>query len=136
MNELPDLLKRVSRIAFFFLSMGCLGWAVWPAYQNVFGGFMIGVIGGMAISWHLAWKLVRIGDSVVSGRKPRSGLGFVTRACIGLLAGVISVRMLEFNLAATVTGIIASPMATLVLGLISRSRRSDGHPTDERGEKH
>lgn len=136
MDDLPVLLKRVSRIAFFFLSMGCLGWAIWPGYQNVFGGFMIGAIGGLAISWHLAWKLVRLGDAAASGRKPRSGLGFLTRACIGLLAGVVSVRTLDFNLAATAAGLIVSPMATLLLGLFARSRRSDGHPTDERGEKH
>ncbi|WP_027094319.1 ATP synthase subunit I [Cohnella thermotolerans] len=136
MDELPALLKRVSRIAFFFLSMGCLGWAIWPGYKSVFGGFLIGAIGGLFISWHLAWKVVRLGDAAASGRKPRSGLGFLTRACIGLLAGVVSVRMLEFNLAATVVGLITAPMATLLLGIISRRRYSDGHPTDERGEKH
>ncbi|THF84054.1 ATP synthase subunit I [Cohnella fermenti] len=136
MDDLPALLKRVSRIAFFFLSMGCLGWAVWPELRNVFGGFMIGVVGGLAISWHLAWKLVQLGNAAISGRKPRSGLGFLSRACLGLLAGVISVRVLDFNLAATATGLIVSPMATLLLGLVARSRRSDDHPTDERGEKH
>ena len=97
---------------------------------------MIGVIGGLAISWHLAWKLARLGDTIISGRKPRSGLGFLTRACIGLLAGVVSVRTLHFDLASTAAGLIASPMATLLLGILSRRRRSGSHPTDERGEKH
>ncbi|CAM3698948.1 ATP synthase subunit I [Cohnella lubricantis] len=136
MDELPALLKRVSRIAFFFLSMGCLGWVILPGYKPVFGGFLIGVIGGLAISWHLAWKLVRLGDAAAAGRKPRSGLGFLTRACIGLLAGVVSVRTLEFDLAATAAGLIVPSMATLLLGIIARRRLSDGHPTDERGEKH
>lgn len=116
--------------------MGCLGWVIWPGYQNVFGGFLIGAIGGLAISWHLAWKLARIGDAAATGRKPRSGLGFVTRACIGLLAGVVSVRMLEFNLEATAVGLIVPPMATLLLGIVARRRQARGHSTDERGEKH
>lgn len=136
MDDLPALLRKVSRIVFFFLSMGCLGWAIWPGYQNVFGGFMIGAIGGVIISWQLAWKLIRLGNTVVSGRKPRSGLGFLTRACIGLLAAIISIRMLDFNPAATVAGLIVPPMATLLLGLIARRRLTDGHSTDERGEKH
>jgi len=97
---------------------------------------MIGVIGGLAIAWHLAWKIVRVGDAAASGRKPRSGFGFLTRACIGLLAGVVSVRTLHFDLASTAVGLIASPMATLLLGILSRRRRSGSHPTGERGEKH
>lgn len=116
--------------------MGCLGWALLPGYKSVFGGFLIGVIGGMAISWHLAWKLARLGDAAAAGHKPRSGLGFLTRACIGLLAGVVSVRMLEFNLASTVAGLIVPSMATLLLGIIARRRLTGGQPTDERGEKH
>lgn len=135
MDDLPALMKKVSRITFFFLSMGCLGWAVLPAYKTVFGGFLIGAIGSLLVAWHLAWKTVRIGEAASGGRRPRSGFGFLSRAALALLAAFVSVRLLEFNLPATVAGLIAAPLATLLLGILSR-RRQGGHATDERGEKH
>ncbi|MCC3377179.1 ATP synthase subunit I [Cohnella sp. REN36] len=136
MDDLPALLRKVSRITFFFLSIGCVSWVVWPAHKTVFGGFMLGAIGSLVIAWHLAWKLVRIGNVSVAGAKPRSGFGFLSRAALALLVAFVSVRMLEFNLPATVAGLIATPLATLLLGLMSRRRRPGGHSTDERGEKH
>jgi ATP synthase protein I len=122
MDQLPALLRGVSRFTFFFLSMGCLGWAIWPDYKGLFGGFMLGAIGSLMGSWHLAWKTTRLGDVITTGRKARSGFGFSTRAAIALLAVVVSVRYMEFNLAATVIGLIVAPLATLLLSLFARRR--------------
>lgn len=106
-----------------------------PDYKSYLGGFMIGVIGGLLGSFHLAWKTSRIADNAVIGRKSRSGFGFISRAAIGVLAALVSVEMLQFNLAATAAGILAIPLVTLLLGLFTIRRPKDGHSTDERGEK-
>ncbi|WP_373232155.1 ATP synthase subunit I [Cohnella sp.] len=135
MEDLPVLMRKISRITFFFLFLGCLGWAVRPEWEAVFGGFLIGTVGSLLFTWHLAWKSVRVADATAGGRRSRGGFGFLSRAAIGLLAAVISVRTLEFDPAATVAGLITAPMATLVLGLLSIRRKRGGHPSDERGEK-
>jgi ATP synthase protein I len=122
MDELPVLLRGVTRFTLFFLSLGCIGWAIWPDYKTVFGGFMLGAIGSLMASWHLAWKTTRLGLVITTGKKPRSSFGFLTRACIALLAVVVSVRYMEFNLAATVIGLIVAPVATLLLSLFARRR--------------
>ncbi|MFC5701565.1 ATP synthase subunit I [Cohnella faecalis] len=134
-DELPALMRKISRTTFFFLSLGCLGWVIYPAWKPVFGGYLIGAIGSLLGTWHLAWKTARIAEVAATGRRSRSGFGFLSRASIGLLAAIISVRMLEFNLPATVAGLFTAPLATLVLGLMSNRRRTSGHSSEERGEK-
>lgn len=134
-DDLPSMLRRVTRITFFFLSIGCIGLAVWSDYKPIFGGFMIGAIGGLLGSYHLAWKVSRIGDLAAAGRKSRMGFGFLSRAAIGVLAALVSVERLHFNLAATAAGILALPLVTLLLGLFASRRLRERQSTDERGEK-
>ncbi|QJD85309.1 ATP synthase subunit I [Cohnella herbarum] len=135
MDDLPALLRRTTRITFFFLSIGCIGWAVWPDSKPIFGGFMIGVIGGLLSSYHLAWKATRIGNHAAAGYKSRMGFGFVSRAAIGVAAAIVSVRVMDFNLPATAAGILALPLVTLLLGLFAIRRLQKRQSTDERGEK-
>ena len=133
MDDISVVMRKISRVTFFFLFLGCLGWAIKPEWEIYFGGFLIGAVGSILFTWQLAWKVIRIADLVVGGRRGR-GFGFLSRAAIALLAAVISVRTLGYDPAATVAGLIVTPMATLVLGL-SSIRRRNGHPSNERGEK-
>jgi len=132
MSDLPVLMRRSLRITLFFLSIGFLGLAIWPDWRPIFGGFLMGVLGGFLMALHLAWKVTSIGNRTVAGRRPGS-LGFVPRAAIGVLAAFISVHYLGFNLPATAAGLLTGPMATLLLG-ITAIRRSTGG-SDGRGEK-
>ncbi len=134
-DDLPALLRRTQRIAFFFLSIGCIGLAVWPGGKPYFGGFIIGVIGGLLAAYHLAWRVTRIGEMAAGGHKSRRGFGFLSRGAIGVLAVLLSVEKLDFDLAATVAGIFALPLVTLLLGLFAIRHSRDGQSTDERGEK-
>ncbi|MFC4303515.1 ATP synthase subunit I [Cohnella boryungensis] len=134
MDDLTVLMRKISRIIFFFLFLGCLGWAIWPEWEVYFGGFLIGTVGSILFTWQLAWKVIRIAEMAVGGRRGR-GFGFLSRASLALLAAVISVRTLGYDPAATVAGLIMAPMATLVLGLSSIRRKRGGHRSDERGEK-
>ena len=137
MKDLPSLMLRNTRLTLFFLFIGCLGWAFRPDLKPVFGGFLIGVAGGFLMSLHLAWKLQSFGERAAAGQSRRFGMfGFVPRAAIGVLAAVISVRYLQFSLEATAAGLLAMPMATLLLGLTAITRSSGGHSAGERGEKH
>jgi len=134
MDDISVLMRKISRTVFFFLFLGCLGWAIMPDWEPYFGGFLIGAVGSVLFTWQLAWKVIRIADLAVGGRRGR-GFGFLSRAAIALLAAVVSVRTLGYDPAATVAGLIAAPMVTLVLGLSSIRRKRNGHPSDERGEK-
>jgi ATP synthase protein I len=136
MDDLPALMRRNIRMTFFFLSLGCLGWAIRPDLKPVFGGFMMGVAGGFLVSLHLAWKVSMMAARAAAGWQRRiGGFGFVSRAALGVLAAFISVRVLDFNLPATAAGLLIGPLVTLLLGLLAISRRTGGHSSNERGEK-
>ncbi|MFC5403573.1 ATP synthase subunit I [Cohnella soli] len=135
MIDLPALLRRSTRTAFFFLSIGFIGLAAWPAYRPIFGGFMVGVVGGLLGAYHLAWKATRIGEMAASGRKPRGGFGYITRAAIGVFAALLSVEGFGFSLGATAAGIFALPLVTLLLGLFASVGIRKKQSADERGEK-
>jgi len=136
MDNLPALVRRNIRIALFFLSLGCLGLAMRPDWEPVIGGFLVGCAGSLLMSLHLAWKVSAIGKRAAaglqSGKRPGS-FGLVSRAAIGVLAALISVRYLAFDLPATAAGLLTTPLVTLLLGLKAITR-SGGHSSDERGE--
>ena|GEM_PF-337341 len=134
-GDLPALVRNITRLTLFFLSAGCLAWAIWPAGSDIFGGFMVGAIGGLAVSWHLAWKIARTAGAAASGAKPRAGFGFAVRGAIALLAFILSVRVCGFDPVATVSGLAVTPLAAFLWGWLALRLGARGRPTDERGEK-
>jgi ATP synthase protein I len=136
MDDLSALMRRNTRMTLFFLSLGCLGWAVKPDWKPYFGGFLMGAAGGYLVSLHLAWKVSMITAKAAQGWNRRiGGFGFLSRAATGVLAAFVSVRVLDFNLPATAAGLLAGPLVTLLLGFIAIRRRTGGHSSNERGEK-
>jgi len=134
-GDLPALLRNITRTTLFFLSAGCLAWAAWPAGRDIFGGFMVGAIGSLAVSWHLAWKIARTAGAAASGGKPRRGYGFAVRGIIALLAFVLSVRVCGFDPVATASGLALTPLAAFLWGWLALRQGARGRPNDERGEK-
>jgi len=135
MDEFAARLKAVTRTSFLFLSACFLGWALFPAYKEVFAGLVIGTAASLINALHLAWKINRIGDAAARQVNRRPTLGYLTRACIGLLAVIISTRTFHFDLIATIAGLFFAQLATLVLGAVANARRGNAHPAHERGDK-
>jgi ATP synthase protein I len=135
MDEFAARLKAVTRTSFLFLSACFLGWALFPAYKEIFAGLVIGAAASLINALHLAWKINRIGDAAARQTKRRPTLGYLTRACIGLLAVIISTRTFHFDLVSTIAGLFLAPLATLLLGVAANARKGNRHPARERGDK-
>ncbi|MCM3628046.1 ATP synthase subunit I [Paenibacillus glycanilyticus] len=134
MDDLSAHLKAVTRVVFLFMSLCCIGWALLPAYENWWGGLMIGGAASLINAYHLSWKVKRAGAIAVAQIKKRVNLGFFTRACVALLAVVIATKTYTFQLSAVVAGLFVAQLATLILGFLSRRKLMASNPTDERGE--
>ncbi|SEN60525.1 ATP synthase subunit I [Paenibacillus sp. OV219] len=134
MDDLSGHLRTVTRITFFFLSLCFIGWALLPDYKPLFGGLILGAVASLANAFHLSWKVQRTGAFAVAGIKKRNNLGFLTRACIALLAAVIATRYFSFSIYGTVAGLFVAQLATLILGFIAKRNSAVRHSTDERGE--
>ncbi|MFC4812672.1 ATP synthase subunit I [Paenibacillus sp. GCM10023250] len=134
MDDLSGHLRTVMRITFFFLSLCFIGWAVFPDHKPIFGGLILGAAASLVNAFHLSWKVRRVGASAAAGIKRRGNLGFLTRACIALLAAVMATEYFSFNLYATVAGLFVAQLATLLLGFAAKGKPAVRHSTDERGE--
>ncbi|WP_219834458.1 ATP synthase subunit I [Paenibacillus sp. R14(2021)] len=135
MKDLPSHLRTVKRITFFFLSACFVGWALLPEYKPLFGGLILGAAASLVNAFHLSWKVQRIGAKAAAAQSSkRNNLGFLTRACIALLAVVIATEYLSYNLYGAVAGLFVAQLATLILGFRSMSRSAARHSSDERGE--
>ncbi|GLX70119.1 ATP synthase subunit I [Paenibacillus glycanilyticus] len=134
MDDLSAHLKAVTRITFLFMSLCCVAWALMPENESWWGGLMIGGAASLINAYHLSWKVTKVGAVAAAQIKKRVNLGFVTRACITLLAVVIATKTYTFQLSATVAGLFVAQLATLILGFLSRRKLMASNPTDERGE--
>lgn len=134
MDDLSGHLRTVMRVTFFFLSLCCVGWALWPEYKPHFGGLIVGAAASLVNAFHLSWKVQRIGaNAAVKGSK-RSTLGFFTRACVALLAVVVATQYLSFSLYGTVAGLFLVQLAILLLGFRAKRSLAIKHSSNERGE--
>jgi ATP synthase protein I len=134
MDDLSAHLRTVMRITFFFLSLCCIGWALWPEHKPLFGGLVIGAAASLANAFHLSWKVQRIGANAAAQGTKRNTLGFLTRASVGLLAVVVATEYLSFSLYGTVAGLFAAQLATLILGIRIKRSPAVRHSSEERGE--
>lgn len=121
MDEFSAHLKSSLRISLLVLSVFFLAWAVLPDYRVYLSGLIVGTIAGIISSQHLAWRIRRFAQDVVDRRRPKS-LGFAIRGAIALLAAFLSMK-LHYNLAATIVGLFFVQLATLLLGIISKSKK-------------
>ncbi|MDF2720354.1 MAG: synthase [Paenibacillus sp.] len=135
MNDLSARLKVTTRASYFMLCICFLSWAIFPQHKAVFAGLAIGVAASVINSLHLSWKIHQLTDLALGKTSRKTTLGFLTRACIALLAVVVSTRTFHFNLIATLAGLFFAQLATLVLGIITTVRDKQSQPSAERGEK-
>ncbi|WP_238540564.1 ATP synthase subunit I [Paenibacillus mucilaginosus] len=85
----------------------------------MFAGWILGTLASLINAHYLAWKIRRLSDAVLAGRRSR-GIGFGTRAAIAILAVWAAYRYPEvFAVWTTITGLIFVQLATLLLGIIS-----------------
>ncbi|TDF93553.1 ATP synthase subunit I [Paenibacillus piri] len=128
MNDLSAHLKTVQNVFLFFLSFCLAVWAIFVDYRPYLAGLMLGSAASMINARYLAWKIRKLSEKVIaapSEQKPprQAGIGFLTRAAIAGLAGLVAVRYPQHvALATTVAGYFFAQLATLVLGIISIKR--------------
>ncbi|MFN0224578.1 ATP synthase subunit I [Paenibacillus sp. KR2-11] len=122
MDEFSAHLKTVQNIFLFFLSFCLVGWALLEGYRPYVAGVMLGSAVSMINARYLAWKIRKVtgsdGDEQPPARK--ANMGFMTRAAIATLAGIVAIRYPEHvSLPTTVAGYFFTQLVTLVLGIIS-----------------
>ncbi|MCR8632316.1 MULTISPECIES: ATP synthase subunit I [Paenibacillus] len=128
MDDFSAHLKTVQNVFLFFLSFCLVSWAIFEDFRPYSAGLMLGSIASMINARYLAWKILRLSEKVIKAsleqQVPRKAtIGFLTRAAIAGLAGLIAVRYPEhIALPTTIAGYFFAQLATLVLGILSIKR--------------
>jgi ATP synthase protein I len=128
MNEFSAHLKTVQNVFFFFLSFCLVVWAIFTDYRPYSAGLILGSAVSMINARYLAWKIRKLSDRVIAappeqGVPRTTGIGFLTRAAIAALAGLIAFRYPQHvALPTTIVGYFFAQLATIVLGILSTKR--------------
>jgi ATP synthase protein I len=86
-------------------------------------GLMLGSIASMINAKYLAWKIHKFTNAVIEQKGRKVNLGFLTRAAIAALAGLVAFRYPQHvALTTTIVGYFFAQLATLVLGILSIKR--------------
>ncbi len=123
MDEFSAHLKTVQNVFLFFLSFCLAAWALLVDYRVYAAGLMLGSIASMINARYLAWKIHKFTAAVLEQKGRKVNLGFLTRAAIAALAGLVAVRYPQHvALSTTIAGYFFTQLATLVLGILSSKR--------------
>jgi ATP synthase protein I len=126
MDDFSAHLKTVQNVYLFFLSFCLAAWALFVEYRPYSAGLMLGSAASMINARYLAWKIHKFTDAALEKKGRKVNLGFLTRAAIAALAGLVAVRYpQQVALATTIAGYFFAQLATLVVGILSigRSRK-------------
>jgi ATP synthase protein I len=123
MDDFAAHLKAVRNVFLFFLSFCLAAWAVLVEYRPYVAGLMLGSVASMVNARYLAWKIHKFTVAAIEQKGRKVHLGFVTRAAIAALAGLVAVRYPQHvALTTTIAGYFFAQLATLVLGILSIRR--------------
>ncbi len=97
MIEFSAHIKSIQKVFMFFLSFCLVCWALIIDYRVYFSGLMVGATVSLINARYLAWKINKLTDSTLNIKKTSLvNLGFLTRAAIVTIAGLIAIKYNQF----------------------------------------
>jgi ATP synthase protein I len=124
MDDLNSLVRRVTRVAVWTLSLSFLVWALVPSFRHYAAGFILGMIAGLLNTRYLSVKIKQLTELVVRRDRKRFNLGFLTRAAVALLAVMFAVKWGQADVVSVIVGLFFTQLATLLIGFLSLQRKS------------
>lgn len=120
MDDFSAHLKTVQNVFLFFLSFCLAAWAVLVEYRPYAAGLILGSAVSMINARYLAWKIQKFATAAIEKKGRKVNLGFLTRAAMAALAGLIAIRYPQhFAFTTTIAGYFFAQLATLVVGIFS-----------------
>jgi ATP synthase protein I len=119
MNDLELLMKKVFRSALFFLSVCFLVWAFMPEWRTYAAGMVLGTIISLVNARILAHKIQVITTAILNNTGERVSMGFMARTCMTLIAVMMAMKLPQFALVTTITGVFYVQAVSIGLGYVS-----------------
>ncbi|WP_040952305.1 ATP synthase subunit I [Gorillibacterium massiliense] len=119
MDDLATLVRRVIRIAFYFIVICAAVGLFIPSIRSLSFGLCLGTLASIAITWHLGRKTESFTRNLVESTGKRVGLGFITRICIALAVVAIAVKEPHVDLVGVVIGLVFIHFVIIISGIFS-----------------
>lgn len=125
MNDMQQYVRLGLRTACLLAAAALMLWALYPAAKPYAAGFLLGLLFSLINGWYLAAKVRQIGEMAAKQAVKARGLGFFLRAALSVMAVAIAVKNDQYDVLATIIGLLYAYIFVFTYGLIShmRSRR-------------
>ena len=122
MQDMQIMFRRQLKYIFYLLALFVLGWG-FTEHNTLFAGLVLGLAFGALNIWLLMRNVTKIGEAAAKGIRVRS-LGSVSRFASAILAAMIALKYPdEFDIIATVLGLVTSYVVMTIDFLIHKSKR-------------
>lgn len=122
MQDMQIMFRRQLKYIFYLLALFVLGWG-FTEHNTLFAGLVLGLAFGALNIWLLMRNVTKIGEAAAKGIRVRS-LGSVSRFASAILAAMIALKYPdEFDIIATVLGLVTSYIVMIIDFLIHKSKR-------------
>jgi ATP synthase protein I len=120
MNDLHVHLHLVQRIFMLILSFCLVCWALLTEFRPYFAGLILGILVSMMNAKYLAWKIEKLSEPLKSSKKmSRMNIGFLTRASVVALAGLIAIRFEQhFQISTAIIGFFFAHFVSYVIFIV------------------
>ena len=123
MDDLTALLRKVFRIALWFMLICALTGIILPALRPYAFGLIVGTAASVVSAWNLGSKTEVFTQQIINNTKKRMNLGFTTRILVVLIATMIAYKAPMVDLIGMVVGLVFVPLTTVVMGIFTGLRK-------------
>jgi ATP synthase protein I len=114
-----DQLKTLYRAELVCISVCLLIWSIAPSYRTYAVGFLLGSIVSTINAGMLVMKIKSVSLQGESETPKRLSTGFVSRACMVILAMMVAVKFPgQVSVVLTIIGLFYVQMVTLLMGIL------------------
>ncbi|MCL6601913.1 MAG: ATP synthase subunit I [Paenibacillus sp.] len=117
MDNMTPMINTVTRMTFVIMAGLLMGWALHEDSRPFTLGMILGLAAGLASFRYLAVKIQRLTEAVITNQGKSFSLGFVTRICFAILVVMISVKVGQFSLEATIAGLFIPQLLAIPTGI-------------------
>lgn len=126
MSDLSSHLKAAFRISLFFLSACFVIWALLPLARPYAAGLILGTLGSLFNTQHLARKVKQISRMAMEKKPQLANTGLLSRAAIAFMVAVIAIKFPQhIHLISALVGLFFVQMVTIVLEMAQRRNKGE-----------
>lgn len=114
-----DHMKTLYRAELLCISVCLLIWSIAPSYRTYAIGFLVGSIVSAINARMLMMKIKSVSQQGESAAPKRLNAGFVSRACMAIIAMMVAVKFPEqVSVVFTIIGLFYIQLVTLLMGIL------------------